>query len=157
MRVVLQRVACANVTVAGQLTGEIGRGLLALVGFCPGDGEADLAWMTAKLTGLRVFEDEQGKMNLSVGDIGGGLLLVPQFTLYGDCRRGRRPSFSGALSPEQATVLFDQFCARCAAAGFPPQTGVFGAHMQVSLANDGPVTLILDSPGVRALCEDNGS
>lgn len=146
MRVVLQRVAHASVDVDGQTIARIGPGLLALVGFRTGDDETALRWMAQKLTGLRVFEDAEGKMNLALGDIHGELLLVPQFTLYGDCRKGRRPGFDGALDPAQASVLFDAFGARCAAEGFTPQRGVFGAHMRVSLLNDGPVTLILDSP-----------
>ena len=147
MRVVLQRVAHAAVEVDGQTVGAIGPGLLALVGFAPGDDEAALAWMARKVCGLRVFEDAAGKMNLDVAETGGQLLLVPQFTLYGDCRKGRRPGFDGALAPDTATQLFDRFCEVCAAAGLAPQRGVFGAHMRVSLLNDGPVTLIIDSPG----------
>lgn len=146
LRVVLQRVAHARVEVEGSTVGQIGPGLLALVAFRQGDGDTALGWMAQKLTSLRVFEDEAGKMNLGLSDIGGELLLVPQFTLYGDCRKGRRPGFDSALEPAQASRLFDEFCARCANAGFPPQRGVFGAHMRVSLLNDGPVTLILDSP-----------
>lgn len=142
----MQRVAEASVEVDGQIVGQIGPGLLALVGFRSGDTEADLAWMTSKLLGLRIFPDDADKMNLALTDHGGALLLVPQFTLYGDCRKGRRPSFDGALAPEQATVLFDRFCASCVAAGVLPQRGIFGAHMRVSLLNDGPVTLILESP-----------
>lgn len=144
MRVVVQRVTQASVTVDGAVVGQIGPGLLALVGFRPGDGEAELDWMATKLVGLRLFEDTAGKMNLSVAEIGGELLLVPQFTLYGDCRKGRRPGFSEALAPEQATVLFDRFCDRVGQAGPPVARGVFGAHMQVALLNDGPVTLIID-------------
>ncbi len=146
VRVVLQRVAHAAVEVDGHTVGRIGPGLLALVGFRAGDDETALGWMAQKLTTLRVFEDAAGKMNLALGDTGGELLLVPQFTLYGDCRKGRRPGFDGALDPASASVLFDGFCDRCAAEGFTPQRGVFGAHMRVSLLNDGPVTLILDSP-----------
>ncbi|MCE5241351.1 D-tyrosyl-tRNA(Tyr) deacylase [bacterium] len=144
MRVVVQRVTQAAVRVDGEIVGQIGRGLLALVGFRPGDGEAELDWMAAKLVGLRLFEDADDKMNLSVEDVDGELLLVPQFTLYGDCRKGRRPGFSDALAPDQATVLFDRFCDLCARSGPPVGRGVFGAHMQVSLVNDGPVTLIID-------------
>jgi D-tyrosyl-tRNA(Tyr) deacylase len=144
VRVVVQRVTQASVTVDGAVVGQIGPGLLVLVGFRPGDGEAELDWMATKLVGLRLFEDAAGKMNLAVPEIGGELLLVPQFTLYGDCRKGRRPGFSEALAPEQATVLFDCFCDRVAQAGRPVARGVFGAHMQVALLNDGPVTLIID-------------
>lgn len=146
MRVVVQRVTQAAVEVDGQVVGNIGPGLMVLVGFCPGDGEAELEWMARKLVGLRLFEDAAGKMNLSVEEVGGEVLLVPQFTLYGDCRKGRRPGFSEALAPDQATLLFDQFCALFGSPGEPVQRGIFGAHMQVSLVNDGPVTLIIDSP-----------
>lgn len=144
MRVVVQRVAQAFVEVDGQTVGLIGPGLMVLAGFRPGDGKPDLDWMADKLIGLRVFEDPDGKMNLSVEDVDGEILLVPQFTLYGDCRKGRRPGFSDALAPDQATLLFDQFCDTVARLGVTPQRGVFGAHMQVSLVNDGPVTLIID-------------
>jgi len=143
----VQRVAHAAVEVDGRIVGRIGTGLLALVGFRADDAPADLAWMAAKLLGLRIFPDSQGKMNLALTDITGELLLVPQFTLYGDCRKGRRPSFDDAMAPDQATALFDRFCSSCATAGVVPQQGVFGAHMRVSLLNDGPVTLILESPG----------
>lgn len=146
MRVVVQRVTHASVEVGGTITGQIGPGLLVLVGFCEGDDAAALDWMARKLASLRLFEDADEKMNLSVADIGGQILLVPQFTLYGDCRKGRRPSFTDALAPAQATLLFDRFCRLFADLGLPPQTGVFGAHMQVSLLNDGPVTVIIDSP-----------
>jgi D-aminoacyl-tRNA deacylase len=153
VRVVVQRVTRAAVTVEGAVVGEIGPGLMVLVGFCDGDAEADLEWMARKLIGLRLFEDAEGKMNLSVGDVGAEILLVPQFTLYGDCRKGRRPGFSDALAPEQATLLFDRFCAHLDHSERPVPRGIFGAHMQVSLVNDGPVTLIIDSPadpGVRS-------
>lgn len=147
MRIVVQRVAHASVEVEGRQTGQIGPGLLALVGFTAGDDTSALSWMASRLVGLRVFEDAQGKMNLAVTEVGGGILLVPQFTLYGDCSRGRRPSFTAALPPQEAAALFEEFAATVARAGVPPQCGVFGAHMRVSLLNDGPVTLIIDSPG----------
>ena len=150
MRVVVQRVTHASVEVEGEITGQIGRGLLVLVGFCEGDDAAALGWMARKIAGLRLFEDAGEKMNLSVEDIGGQVLLVPQFTLYGDCRKGRRPSFTGALAPALATRLFDDFCRLLAGLGLPPQTGIFGAHMKVSLLNDGPVTVIIDSPTTAA-------
>jgi D-tyrosyl-tRNA(Tyr) deacylase len=134
------------VEVDGEAVGQIGSGLLVLVAFCPGDDGAALEWMARKVLGLRVFEDEQGRMNLAASEVGGGVLLVPQFTLYADCRQGRRPSFSQALAPEEAGSLFDQFCEVVGRAGRPPQRGVFGAHMKVSLINDGPVTVIIDSP-----------
>lgn len=146
MRVVVQRVTHASVEVDGNTTGQIGPGLLVLVGFCEGDDAAALDWMARKIAGLRLFEDADEKMNLSVEEIGGQVLLVPQFTLYGECRKGRRPSFTAALGPAQATLLFDQFCRLFADLGLPPQTGIFGAHMKVSLLNDGPVTVIIDSP-----------
>ena len=146
MRVVVQRVTEASVAVDGEVVGQIGAGLLVLTGFCPGDTEDDLRWMTSKLAGLRLFEDTDEKMNLSVQDVSGAVLLVPQFTLYGDCRKGRRPGFSDALAPDQATVLFDRFCEMMSTQGLPVERGIFGAHMRVSLANDGPVTLIIDSP-----------
>jgi D-aminoacyl-tRNA deacylase len=145
VRVVVQRVAHAEVEVEGSVVGQIGPGLLVLVGFCDGDGTAALDWMARKLVGLRLFEDNEEKMNLSVQETGGQVLLVPQFTLYGDCRKGRRPSFTDALAPAQATMLFDQFCALVEQAGVPVQRGVFGAHMKVSLLNDGPVTMIVES------------
>ena len=142
----MQRVTHAQVEVEGQIVGHIGPGLLVLVGFCDGDDTPALEWMAKKLAGLRLFEDADEKMNLSVKDIGGQVLLVPQFTLYGDCRKGRRPSFTGAMAPDQATLLFDQFCALFPPLGLAPQTGIFGAHMKVSLENDGPVTVVIDSP-----------
>lgn len=146
MRVVVQRVTQAAVEVEGEAVAHIGPGLLVLAGFRPGDDAAALEWMANKLAGLRLFEDADEKMNLSVQEVGGQVLLVPQFTLYADCRKGRRPGFSEALAPAQAMCLFAQFVALFAPLGLPPQTGVFGAHMRVSLLNDGPVTLIIDSP-----------
>ncbi|RUS47713.1 D-aminoacyl-tRNA deacylase [Cohnella sp. AR92] len=146
MRVVLQRVSQASVRVEGKTVGEIGKGLLLLVGIAPGDGDKELAWMADKVAGLRIFEDEAGRMNLSASDIGGEILSVSQFTLYGDCRKGRRPNFMGAAKPELASVLYDRFNGLLREKGFNVGTGVFGAMMDVSLVNDGPVTLILDSP-----------
>ena len=144
MRVVVQRVRGADLVIEGQERARIGLGLVVLVGFSPGDQPRDLEWMAEKLAGLRVFTDDEGKMNLSVSEIGGAVLAVPNFTLYGDCRKGRRPGFSDAASPEVATALFDRFCEALAKL-VPTQTGVFGAHMHVTLTNDGPVTLLLDS------------
>lgn len=144
MRVLVQRVARAEVRIDGEVSGRIGRGLLALVGFGPEDGEEVLAWMAEKLTGLRVFGDGEGKMNLSAADVGGELLVVSQFTLYGDVSRGRRPSFVGAASPEVAEALYDRFLERCRATGLPVASGEFGAMMQVELVNDGPVTLWIE-------------
>ncbi len=145
MRVVLQRVARASVRVEGRVTGEIGPGLLLLVGLSPSDGEAELAWMARKLVGLRVFNDVEGRMNLSLEEVGGGLLVVSQFTLYGDARKGRRPSFIGAAEPEHAIPLYERFVEllRGIASG-PVETGEFGAMMEVELVNDGPVTLVIE-------------
>jgi len=144
MRVVLQRVSRARVTVAGRATGEIGRGLLLLVGFREGDGDAEVEWMAEKVAGLRVFADEEGKMNLSVEEAGGALLVVSQFTLYGDARRGRRPSFVGAAAPEVAEPLYERFVRSLRERDLQVRTGEFGAMMEVELVNDGPVTLILE-------------
>ncbi|HEV2733617.1 MAG TPA: D-aminoacyl-tRNA deacylase [Longimicrobiaceae bacterium] len=144
MRVVLQRVARARVTVEGRVTGEIGRGLLLLAGFTDGDTEETLRWMADKVVGLRVFTDAEGKMNLSVEEIGGAVLVVSQFTLYGDARRGRRPSFVEAARPEVAVPLYERFVALLREAGRPVETGEFGAMMQVELVGDGPVTLVLE-------------
>jgi D-aminoacyl-tRNA deacylase len=144
MRIVLQRVARAKVTVDGRVTGEIGRGLLLLTGFTDGDTEDALAWMADKVVGLRIFPDDEGKMNRSVDDVGGGLLVVSQFTLYGDTRKGRRPSFVEAARPEVAIPLYERFLQMLRATGRPVQTGEFGAMMDVELVNDGPVTLILE-------------
>ena len=145
MRVVLQRVSRAAVEVEGQVVGEIGRGVLLLVGFTHGDDDSVLSWMADKVAGLRIFEDPDGKMNLDLGDVGGGALVVSQFTLYGDTRKGRRPSFIDAARPDVATPLYEAFLqelerrlpGRVAA-------GRFGASMAVSLVNDGPVTLVLE-------------
>jgi D-tyrosyl-tRNA(Tyr) deacylase len=144
MRVVLQRVSRARVTVEGRVTGEIGRGLLLLVGFTTGDTEEVLAWMADKVVGLRIFPDDEGKMNRSLEDAGGDLLVVSQFTLYGDTRKGRRPSFVDAARPEVAIPLYERFVELLRAAGRPVETGEFGATMDVELVNDGPVTLILE-------------
>lgn len=146
MRVVLQRVTEASVRVEGKIVGEIGKGLLLLVGIAPGDGDKELAWMADKVAGLRIFEDDAGKMNLSVEEVRGAILSVSQFTLYGDCRKGRRPNFLGAAKPEIASELYDRFNGLLREKGFEVATGVFGAMMDVALVNDGPVTLILDSP-----------
>jgi D-tyrosyl-tRNA(Tyr) deacylase len=144
MRVVVQRVGRASVTVDGEVRGRIGRGLLALVAFQPGDGTAEIEWMAAKLTDLRIFPDETGRMNLSVVDIDGAMLAIPQFTLYGDATRGRRPSFVGALDPVRAEVLYDEFMEVCMRGPVPVRGGTFGASMSVELVNDGPVTLVID-------------
>jgi D-tyrosyl-tRNA(Tyr) deacylase len=144
MRIVLQRVSRARVTVAGRATGEIGPGLLLLVGFTAGDGEEALAWMADKVVGLRIFPDDEGKMNRSVEDAGGAVLVVSQFTLYGDTRKGKRPSFVDAARPEVAIPLYERFVALLRATGRPVATGEFGATMDVELVNDGPVTLVLE-------------
>jgi D-tyrosyl-tRNA(Tyr) deacylase len=145
MRAVVQRVSRASVTVEGAVVGEIGAGLLVLLGITHGDGEAEAALLAKKIAGLRVFEDNGGKMNLALADVGGAVLAVSQFTLYGDVRKGRRPSFTGAARPEQAEPLYHRFCQALAAEGVPVAEGVFQAHMAVSLVNDGPVTLWLDT------------
>jgi D-aminoacyl-tRNA deacylase len=145
MRVVLQRVARACVTVDGRVSGEIGRGHLLLVGFREDDGDAQVEWMADKVLGLRIFADADGKMNLGLDDIGGDVLVVSQFTLYGDARKGRRPSFVDAAPPEVAIPLYERFVAllRERAPG-RVETGEFGAMMRVDLTNDGPVTLVLE-------------
>ena len=145
MIVVLQRVKSAEVTVNGSVTGSCGRGLLILLGVAAGDGTADADALAAKISKLRIFEDENGKMNRSVLDIGGGALVVSNFTLLADYRHGNRPSFTGAAAPDEAKSLYGYFSARLAACGIAVGNGIFGADMQVSLCNDGPVTLTLDS------------
>ncbi len=145
MRVVLQRASEARVRVEGRITGEIGRGHVLLVGFQAADGDAEIDWMAEKVLGLRVFPDSEGKMNLCLDDIGGDLLVVSQFTLYGDTRKGRRPSFVGAAPPEVAASLYDRFVQRLRdRAPGRVETGEFGAMMAVELVNDGPVTLVLE-------------
>jgi D-aminoacyl-tRNA deacylase len=145
MKVVLQRVKNASVTVGGERVSEIGAGLLLLVGVAAGDGETEADWLAQKISGLRIFNDGDGKMNLSVRDAGGEVLAVSQFTLLADTRKGKRPSFVGAAPPQEAERLFDYFCERLRAAGAGPvKTGVFGAMMDVALVNDGPVTIILE-------------
>ncbi len=145
MRAVLQRVAEARVEVGGEVVGEIGSGLLVLVGVAKGDTAADVAWLAEKTAALRIFEDEAGKMNLSVAEAGGAVLAVSQFTLLADCRKGRRPGFSDAAPPEAADALYNDYVAALRATGLTVATGVFRAMMQVHLVNDGPVTMLLDS------------
>lgn len=145
MRAVIQRVTCAAVDVDGQRVGEIGAGLLVLLGVMAGDTSTDVEYIVQKTAGLRVFADDQGRMNLDVTAAGGSLLAVSQFTLAGDCRQGRRPSFITAADPATARTLYDQVVAAWRARGLDVQTGVFQAHMEVSLVNDGPVTILLDS------------
>ena len=144
MRALIQRVSRAHVAVDGQIVGRIGRGFVVLLGVTHADTRADAEWVAAKIAGLRVFDDAAGKMNLSLADVGGELLVVSQFTLYGDARKGRRPSFTDAAAPEQAEPLVDLFVETLRAAGFPVATGVFGAHMDVEILNDGPVTLLVE-------------
>ena len=145
MRAVVQRVSRAQVAVGGEVVGEIGRGLLVLLGVTHTDNEADADYLAGKIAGLRVFEDEDGKMNLDVVAVAGGILVVSQFTLYGDVRRGKRPSFDAAAAPERARQLYQYFVERIRDAGLPCQTGRFQEMMQVELVNDGPVTILLDS------------
>lgn len=144
MRVVLQRVASAEVRVDGEPVGSIGRGYLLLVGFRSGDGEETLRWMADKIRGLRLFPDSEGRMNLPIDQVGGELLAVSQFTLYGDVRKGRRPSFVDAAEPEEAEALYDRFVDILRDGPIPVATGSFGAMMEVDLVNDGPVTLIIE-------------
>jgi D-tyrosyl-tRNA(Tyr) deacylase len=145
MKAVLQRVQSAQVFVEGRLTGKIGKGLLVFVGVGKGDGERDLSYMVSKLPDLRIFEDASGKFNLSLKEANGEILLVSQFTLYGDCRKGRRPSFTEAEEPTAAKDLYEQLIIRLREQSIPIQTGEFQAKMEVHLINDGPVTLLLDS------------
>jgi D-tyrosyl-tRNA(Tyr) deacylase len=147
MRLVIQRVREAQVSVEGQVTGQIGPGLLVLAGFAPTDDTASLTWMARKLTQLRIFNDDAGQMNRSVQDMGGQILVVSQFTLLADARKGNRPSYIGAAPPPVAEPLYKQFVAMVAEImAQPVPTGVFGADMKVSLLNDGPVTIVLDTP-----------
>ena len=144
MRVVLQRVSEASVTIGGRVSGAIGRGYCLLVGFAHGDTAAQVDWMAEKVAGLRLFADAEGKMNLGLAEVGGGVLVISQFTLYGDASKGRRPSFIDAARPETAIPLYQRFVAALREAGVETATGEFGADMQVEIHNDGPVTLILD-------------
>ncbi len=145
MRAVIQRVSEASVTVDGSIVGEIQRGFLVLLGVAEADSSEDAAWIANKIAGLRVFEDADEKMNLALGDVHGAVLLVSQFTLYGDCRKGRRPSFIDAARPEKAVSLYQAVATELRTLGVPVETGTFQAQMQVRLLNDGPVTLLLDS------------
>ena len=145
MRAVLTRVSSAKVTVEGRITGSIGRGFLILLGVGPEDTEADCEKLCKKLLSLRIFTDENDKMNLGLESVHGSVLVVSQFTLYGSCKKGRRPDFFGAAAPDKAEALYEHFLRCCEEAGYPPQHGVFGAHMEVESVNDGPVTLIVDT------------
>lgn len=146
MRIVVQRCKSAKVTVDGQVVGQIAHGLLLLVGITHDDTEKDALYLAEKVSGLRIFEDEEGKLNHSVLDVGGAILSVSQFTLYGDCRKGRRPNFMAAAKSDVASPLYDQFNEMLRSKGLTVETGVFGAEMDVELVNWGPVTMILDSP-----------
>ncbi|MDC8449938.1 MAG: D-aminoacyl-tRNA deacylase [Nitrospira sp.] len=145
MRAILQRVTNASVEVEGKVVGRIQHGLMVLLGIAKGDNESDTAYVVEKIQNLRMFADDQGKMNRSVIDVGGAVLLVSQFTLLGRTDNGRRPSFDGAAPPDQAKRLYEQVAADLRACGMPVETGVFAAHMQVALVNDGPVTFVVDS------------
>jgi len=146
MRAVLQRVSRAKVTVDGEATGEIGHGWLVLLGIAPADDKKEIDWLAEKIANLRAFADTEGKMNLSVQDVCASVLVVSQFTLYGDCLKGRRPGFTGAAPPAVAEPLYEQFVIALKALGVPVATGRFAADMQVELVNDGPVTFVIDTP-----------
>ena len=145
MRAILTRVTSASVTIEGQTVGQIGKGFLILLGVGPNDTEKECRYLAEKALGLRIFEDENGKMNLGLDSVGGQVLVVSQFTLYGNCRKGRRPSFTEAAGPALGNELYEKFLSICTELGFPPQHGQFGADMKVASINDGPVTLILDT------------
>ena len=145
MRAILTRVTSASVSIAGEWVGRIGKGFLILLGVGPNDTEKECRYLAEKALGLRIFEDENGKMNLGLDAVEGQVLVVSQFTLYGSCRNGRRPSFTDAAGPELGNALYERFLAVCTELGYPPQHGRFGADMQVESINDGPVTLILDT------------
>ena len=145
MRAILTRVISASVTIEGQTVGQIGKGFLILLGVGPNDTEKECRYLAEKALGLRIFEDENGKMNLGLDSVGGQVLVVSQFTLYGNCRKGRRPSFTEAAGPALGNELYEKFLSICTELGFPPQHGQFGADMKVASVNDGPVTLILDT------------
>lgn len=145
MRAVIQRVTKASVKVDGKITGEIGKGLLIFLGVGEGDTEKDLRYIADKAIGLRIFTDENDKMNLSVQDVGGEILVVSQFTLYGDCRKGKRPSFSSSMEPVTAKRMYEEFIEYVSGHGIHTAHGIFGADMKVELLNDGPVTILLDS------------
>ena len=150
MRAVIQRVCRASVTVDGETVGQIGRGFLVLVGVAHADGQAEADWLARKIAGLRLFEDAAGKMNLGLAEVGGAVLVVSQFTLYDDARKGRRPDFLQAARPEQAEPLIDYLALRLEEEGLPVATGRFRAMMEVALVNDGPVTLWLDTADLRS-------
>jgi D-tyrosyl-tRNA(Tyr) deacylase len=145
MRAVVQRALRAEVRISGEVVGRIGRGFLVLLGAGQGDSDEDVAWLAEKIATLRVFSDEAGHMNLALAEVSGAVLVVSQFTLYGDCRKGRRPSFASAMAPAPAEALYERFLAALRERALPVESGRFGADMQVELVNDGPVTLLLDS------------
>lgn len=145
MKAILQRVTHAKVTIDGQVSGEIGTGFLVLLGVAPEDTQEEALYLARKIAGLRVFTDENDKMNLALADVGGRLLVVSQFTLYADCRKGKRPNFTKAAKGEQANALYEYFVSCCRGLGIETQTGAFGADMKVELLNDGPVTIPLDT------------
>ena len=144
MRAILTRVSSASVTIDGEVVGKIGRGFLILLGVGPNDTEAECRFLAEKALGLRIFEDENDKMNLGLESVGGEVLVVSQFTLYGNCRKGRRPSFTEAAGPELGNALYEKFLSICEELGYPPQHGRFGADMKVASVNDGPVTILYD-------------
>ena len=146
MKAVIQRVSQASVTIDGEVVGSIENGLLTLLGVAPDDDAAVIDWMARKLVGLRVFNDDEGRFNRSLADVGGSMLVVSQFTLFGDVRSGTRPGFSSAAAPDHANEVYEQFCDRVAELGITVERGVFGAHMDVALVNDGPVTLMVERP-----------
>jgi D-tyrosyl-tRNA(Tyr) deacylase len=156
MRLVLQRVSNASVTIDSRVVGAIGKGFCLLVGFTHTDSEAEVQWMAEKVSGLRLFADAEDKMNLGLEDVGGGLLVISQFTLYGDAQKGRRPSFIAAARPEIAIPLYEQFIAALRAKGLAVETGEFGAMMQVEIHNDGPVTLVLEREKGKGKGEEGG-
>ncbi len=149
MKVLIQRVTSASVTIAGEVVGCIDGGMLALVGVGHGDGPDEVCWLAEKLCGLRIFEDDAGKMNRSLLDVGGSALIVSQFTLLADCQKGRRPAFTDAALPDHARAIYESFVSEVRQRGVPVQTGVFAASMQVALVNDGPVTIMLQRTPIR--------
>ena len=149
MRAVVTRVNEASVTIDGEITGQIGKGFLVLLGITQGDTPELCRKLAEKVLGLRIFTDENYKMNKGLADVGGSVLVVSQFTLYGDCSHGRRPNFLAAAGPDLAVPLYEQFLAECERLGFPPQHGTFGAHMKVASGNDGPVTMIVDTKDLK--------
>jgi D-tyrosyl-tRNA(Tyr) deacylase len=146
MRAVVQRVTRGRCTVADEVTGAIGAGLVVLVGVSASDSDGDAAWLARKVAGLRIFADDQGRMNRDIRDARGAALVIPQFTLYGDARHGRRPDFTRAAAPAEAQPMFESFCRVLAAEGVPVERGRFREHMQIELVNDGPVTLVIETP-----------